>query len=122
MNTASFRFTPRVLNLIRRHAELRRSGATIAKDLNCSEATIETICRQHGIELVGIPDGAPPLSRYRAPDGRPSFVTVDVAIGTNAMELIRREAARRGVKATTLIARVAEIVAADQLFAAVLDR
>src|SRR3954470_11460597 len=114
MNTASFRFSPRTLSIIRRHAELRRNAATIAGMLNCSAGTIESICRQHGIELVTIANGAPPLSPYWPSQGnQPNFVTVEVPVGSEAMDLIRREAARRGVKASTLIARVSEIVARD---------
>ena len=119
----SFRFTPLTLNIIRRHAGMRRDASTIAGMLNCSAGTIESICLKHGIELVTIPDGAPPLSPYRSADGNhPQFRTVEVPIGREALELIQREAARRGVKAATLIARVSEIVATDSLFCAVLDR
>jgi hypothetical protein len=119
----SFRFTPLTLNIIRRHAGNRRDASTIAGMLNCSPGTIESICNKHGIELVAIPDGAAPLSPYRSADGsRPQFRTIEVPIGLEAFGLIQREAARRGVKASTLIARVAEIVAADKLFSAVLDK
>jgi hypothetical protein len=121
--TRSFRFTPLTLTIIRRHAEHRRDSAFIASVLNCSPGTVENICSQHGIELVAIADDAPPLSPYRSPDGgRPQFRPIEVSIGVEAFELIQREAARRGVKAATLIARVSEIVAADKLFGAVLDR
>lgn len=119
----SFRFTPLTLTIIRRHAEQRRSAATIAGMLNCSPSTVEMICKQHGIEIVDILDGAPPLSPYRSPDGgRPQFRPIEISIGAEAFELIQREAARRGVKAATLIARVSEIVASDRLFGAVLDK
>lgn len=119
----SFRFTPLTLNIIRRQAERRRSAATIAADLNCSPGTVEMICKQHSIELVDIPDGAPPLSPYRPlAGGRPQYRPIEISIGVEAFDLIQREAARRGVKAATLIARLSEIVAADALFGAVLDK
>jgi hypothetical protein len=117
-----FRFTPLTLNIIRRHAGNRRDASFIAGMLNCSTGTVESICSKHGIELVAVEDGAPPLSPYRSADGnRPQYRTIEVPIGCEALELIQREAARRGVKAATLIARVSEIVAADGLFKAVLD-
>lgn len=119
----SFRYTPLTLNIIRRHAEQRKTAATIAGMLNCSPNTIEMICKGHGIELVAIADGAPPLSPYRSPGGgKPQFRPIKVSIGAEAFDLIQREAARRGVKAATLIARVSEIVASDRLFGAVLDK
>lgn len=121
--TRSFRFTPLTLNIIRRHAGMRRNASTIAGMLNCSPSTVEMICRQHGIEMVTIEDGAPPLTPYRAPSGvRALCRTVEVHVAVEALELIQREAVRRGVKPATLIARVAEIVAQDSLFAAVLDK
>jgi hypothetical protein len=120
---SGFRFTPLTLGIIRRHAELRRDATTIAGMMNCSSDTIENICKHHGIELVKITDGAPPLSPCRTKDGiRPQFRAVDIAIANDAFERIQHEAARRGVRATTLIARVAEIVATDSLFSAVLDK
>ena len=119
----SFRFTPLTLNVIRRYAADRRDAAAIAKLVNCDQATIEHICNKHGVELVTIPDGAPPLSPYRSADGsRSQFVTIEVPVGNEAFELIRREATRRGVKPATLIARICEIVATDGLYSAVLDK
>jgi hypothetical protein len=119
----SFRFTPLTLNVIRRHAAARRDAASIAKLMNCDQSTVENICNKHGIVLVTMPGAAPPLSPYKSSGGgRPNFVMVDVPMGHEALELIRREAARRGVKPATLIARVAEIVAMDSIFAAVLDK
>lgn len=121
--TRSFRFTPLTLTVIRRHAVARRDAATIAALMNCSQSTIDNICREHGIQLIAVSDGAPPLSPYRSADGgRPRFVTIDVPVGVEALELIRIEAARRGVRPSTLIARVSEIVARDGLYAAVLDQ
>lgn len=118
-----FRFTPLTLNLIRRHADQRKDAATIAGMLNCSQGTIENICGKHGIELVTAPDCAPPLSPYRAPDAeRARFRTIEVPIAAEALDLIQREAARRGVKASRLVARVCEVVATDSLFKAVLDQ
>jgi hypothetical protein len=121
--TRSFRFTPLTLTVIRRHADARRAAAAIAKLLGCSQNTVENICREHSIELVTISDGAPPLSQYRSADGaKPRFVMIDVPVGVEALELIRLEAARRGVRPATLIARLSEIVARDGLYAAVLDQ
>jgi hypothetical protein len=121
--TRSFRYTPLTVNVIRRHAQARRGAAAIATLMNCSQATIEGICLKHDIELVTIADGAAPLSPYKATDGgRPRFVMIDVPLGFEALELIRIEAARRGVRPATLIARVSEIVARDGLYAAVLDQ
>jgi len=118
-----FRFTPLALNRIRQHAYNRRDAATIARLMNCSPNTIENICRQHGIDLVTISDGAPPLSPYRTSDGsRVICAPLEIHVGAEAMEMIRKEAARRGVKPQTLIARVSEIVAMDNIFAAVLDK
>lgn len=117
----TFRFTPLTLNAIRRHAGARRDAAAIARLMDCEPGTIENICGLHGIELVKIPDGAPPLKR-RTGEGRAEYVTVEVPVESKALLLIRREAARRGVKPSTLIARVAELVATDSMFAAVLDQ
>lgn len=121
--TGSFRFTPLTLGIIRRHGELRRNATTIAGMMNCSPGTIENICKQHGIELVDIPDGAPTPAPYRTSDGStPQFRTVEAPIAAPAYDRIQREAVRRGLKASTLIARLSEIVATDDLFRAVLDR
>lgn len=120
--TRSFRLTPLTLNVIRRYARGRRDAASIAKLMNCGQGTIEAICNKHGIELVALA-GAPPPSSYRSAEGgNARFVSIDIAIGWEALELIRHEAARRGVKPSTLIARISEIVAADSLYAAVLDQ
>jgi hypothetical protein len=118
----AFRLTPGSLNAIRRYAADRRSAVTIARLMNCAAGTVENICRDHGIELVSIPDGEPPPKPYRTRDGsRVQAVTIEVPIASEAMELIRREATRRGVKPATLVARVSEIVATDGMFKAVLD-
>lgn len=111
-----FRLTPRALDLIRRYARDRLNAERIGRLLNCSAGTIETICNKHGIELAKA-DDAPLKRKLVQPD-----VVVDVPINAKAMELIRSEALRRGWKASTLISRVAEIVATDQIFGAVIDK
>jgi hypothetical protein len=117
-----FRLTPGSLAAIRRYADGRRSAETIARLMNCAAGTIENICRDHGIELVAISDGAPAPKAYRTRDGRRySCVTLEVAVADEPMETIRREAVRRGVKPATLVARLAEIVATEDLFSAVFD-
>lgn len=121
--TTAFRLTPDSLKAIRRYAADRRNAATIARLMSCAPGTVENICRDHGIDLVTIADGEPPPKPYRTKDGsRVTAVTLEVPIASEAMELIRQEAIRRGVKPSTLVSRVSEIIAIDGMFKAVLDR
>lgn len=113
-----FRFTPQTLKTIREHAANRMNGERIALYLGCDVGTVERICRQHGISLVSISDGAPPVTVA----GRENSVPVQCAIEAGAMDKLRVEAARRGVRVQVLVARMAEVVAKDNLFAAVFDK
>jgi hypothetical protein len=116
-----FRLTPESLNRIKKYAADRRSAGAIARLLACSVGTIENIAREHGIDIVK-DDGAPPLSRCRPTFAGGSTIVLEVPIGSAAMEQIRQEANRRGCKPAALVARMAEIVATDKIFAAVLDK
>lgn len=116
-----FRLTPDSLNLIRRHADGRRNGEAIARLVGCSPGTIDNIAREHGIEIVK-EDGAAPLAQCRRPKVGAGIVVLEVPIGSVAMEAIRQEANRRGCKPNTLVSRLAEIVATDRIFSAVLDK
>ena len=122
---SGFRFTPLALTLIREHAAKRSNAATIAAIMNCSQSTVERICQIHGVELVEIENGAPPLAPTynRARDGsRPNYRTVELTIPVEVVERFQREAMRRGCTYTRLIERVCEVVATDLLFPAVLDQ
>lgn len=116
-----FRLTPDSLKLIRRYAADRRNGEAIARLVGCSVSTITNIANEHGIEIAK-DDGAPPLSRCRVPVAGAGTVTLEVPIDSAAMELIRQEANRRGCKPTTLVGRIVDVVAADRIFSAVLDK
>lgn len=122
MTRASFRYTTRSVSLIARYAHDRMSSAAIAGLMNCSQTTVENICRKHEIRLVNIPNGAKPLDPYVAKRRGDMFIPVQVPIAAAALDRINLEASRRGAKPSTLIARLCEIVATDDLFSAVLDR
>jgi len=123
MSGRAFSLTPDALRDIRRHAADRHSAAAIARVMFCSAGTIENVCRKHGIELVSIPDGLPPVKRHRSGNCRAvRFASVQVSIANEALEEITREARRRGLRPETLIARVVEIVSLDGLFSAVVDK
>lgn len=51
-----------------------------------------------------------------------ALVGVAAAIHHNASEILRYEAAARGIPLGTLIGKILELVAEDDLFAAVLDK
>lgn len=116
-----FRLTPNSLKLIRRYAADRRNAEAIARLVGCSAGTIENVARKHGIEIMK-EDGAPPLAQCRRPAAGAGTIVLEVPIGTAAMESIRQEANRRGCKPNTLVSRLAEIVATDKIFSAVLDK
>jgi len=116
-----FRLTPDSLKLIKRYAADRRNAAAIARLVGCSTATVANVARDHGIEIVEH-DGAPPLSQCRRPAAGAGTIVLEVPIGSAAMEAIRQEANRRGCKPNTLVGRMAEVVATDKIFGAVLDK
>lgn len=116
-----FRLNPASLKLIRQYAASRRNAEAIARLVGCSVGTIDNIAREHGIEIMK-DDGAPPLAQCRRPAAGAGTITLEVPIGSAAMEAIRQEANRRGCKPNTLVSRLAEIVATDRIFSAVLDK
>lgn len=133
--TRSFRFTPRALAVIQRHARGRRSASSIAAIMGCETGTIENICRKHGVEISPRDGDEPEHMASRCPltgnvdpllnpnrrRARNNLTAVGIEIAGGALSVIEREAARRGTTSPILIARIAELVAQDGLFLAVLD-
>lgn len=124
MRQRSFRYTTKAVSQIKEFARQRMDVIRIADKMGCRPATIEKICRKHSITLVSIVDGQPPVGSYEVGRGisRIRFAMVDVPIARDALDVIALEAARRGTKPQLLIGRLAEVVAEDNLFAAVFDR
>lgn len=130
----SFRYTILTVNLIRRHARGGLSASSIARLMECQVSTIEMICRKHEIEFACQPEaaslvpepavGAPPVHPMLDPvrrRARNNLTGMRLEIGGGALTVIEREAARRGTTASILVARMAELIAQDNIFAAVLD-
>ena len=131
---SAFRYTPDALVKIRAWVRGGRDPSWMARQLDCSMATLIMVCADHDIPLVPKPvigDAQPPL---RVPDVpveprldpvrrklRRDVVVHAVHLDRHASDALAREAARRGTNATTLAAVVLEIIASDTLFAAVLD-
>jgi len=107
---STFRLSPDTLRQIRSYANNHLDAAAIGELMNCEPSTIRNICNHHGITLA----------RHRT--ATPALISTSVDLATPAMDRIRAEAARRGYKPSELIARVAEIVAEDMMFSAILDR
>lgn len=131
----TFRYTILTVNLIRRHAKARHSIASIARLMDCLPSTIETICKKHGIEIGAGDAPSPSIAPHAAPDvpfvhplldparrrARNNLTGIKLEIANGALGVIEREAARRGTTPSVLIARMAELIAQDGMFAAVLD-
>lgn len=130
----SFRYTILTVNLIRRYASARHSVASIARLVGCEPSTVETICRKHDIDLLGgaVPPVAPshdlppaclldPMLNPGRRRARNNLTGIKLEIASGALCVIEREAARRGTTPAILIARMSELIARDDIFAAVLD-
>lgn len=132
--SSAFRYTPDTLTKIRAWLRGDRSPDWIARQLDCSMATLIMVCAEHDIALVppsAIGAAQPP---FRMPDVpteprldpvrrklRRDVVVHAVHLDRHASDAFAREAARRGTNAVTLAAVVLEIIASDKLFSAVLD-
>jgi len=134
VNNREFRFTPQTLRRIRSLVADGKGARSIASALGCKASSLENICRIHGIELraddavvarVGADRPAPCLD-YRLDPARrrerPGLRPIIIEIAGGADNALAREAARRGTTATVLAARLIEIVAADDLFVALLEQ
>lgn len=150
MNVATpqdFAFTRDMLQWIRRHASVLNRD-DMAQHIRCAPGSLENICRKFGIvlcresdphaDLAPVPArgplrpaphgerrlSAPPKVHPRLrPELRPAQMLADMnlKIGRDAIAFIDREAARRRTTPAVLAAIVLEIVATENLFAAVLN-
>lgn len=102
-----FRFGSAVLKRIEGYVGAGLTGRQIALRLGCSYDSLRTVCARRRISLK---------QRAADPD---AIVCVPISYG--ARKIIGREAERRGVSTTALMLKVIEVVAADGLWAAVLD-
>jgi len=119
----SFRYTTKSVAQIREYARRRMDAVRIADKMHCRVSTVEAICAKHQIALVAIADGAPPVGVHTI-DGKATrvrYAVVNVTIARDLLAKIIDEAARRGTKPQSLIGRLAEVVARDNLFSAVFD-
>lgn len=134
MSSREFRFTPDTLRRIRRLVADGKGAGSIATDLGCELSSLQRICAIHGIYLSA--DGAAvftpgeyrpaPSLDYRLDPARrrerPGLRPIIIEIAGGADNALVREAARRGTTVTVLAARLIEIVAADDLFVALLEQ
>jgi len=113
--TASF--TPLLIRRIQRAARMGLSADKIAAQFRREVSFIEGICRLHGITITGVarPDHVP----GRTPATEQSVIGVKLA--NESLTKIEREAVRRGTTGPLLAAQLLNIVAADDMFVAVLD-
>jgi hypothetical protein len=122
-----FSFSPDTLQWIRDNAGVL-TITEIAKRAGCSITTLHNICALHGIELMNEPPppGLTTLKPHPRLDpelrGTQMLVRAELAVGRHAQAVFEREAARRRTTPAILMAVALEIIAADALFAAVLDQ
>lgn len=118
---SKFRFTPDVLRTIRRRAG-KVPGRDLADELGCDYGSLRNVCNRHGISLRCTGDDEEPR-----PQRRPIFATGAPArefcfmLPHNTRTVCEREALLRGVSLEVLTRRLIEVVAADNLWNAVLD-
>jgi hypothetical protein len=131
MNERAFVFTPDALVRIRSHARRGLDAGEIAFLLGCDAGVMTNICARHGIE-IGPPLRPTPLDPDRRPSSdhrlspqrrreRRGLLPVLIEIARGADSALVREAAKRGTTPAILAARLIEIVAADDLFTALMD-
>lgn len=110
-------YFPLLLRWIKRAARAGSSAEQIARRYHQEEKFVRDLCRLHGITITGVarPDHVP----GKALATKQSVISVRIA--NEALTKFKREAQRRGTTAAALASQVLNIVAADELFGAVLD-
>lgn len=134
----SFRYTRDTLKTIHRMIREGHGERGIAAQLGCEMATLKAICRNNMISLpqhdayvtpdtdekpkrpVKVPADPRLIADRRRERGRLETKTIEIPRGT--CDALSHEAARRGTDGNTLASRIVEIVAADGLFEAILDK
>jgi hypothetical protein len=111
--TAEFRFRPRVLQRVRSLIGEGYNGPEIARIIGCSASALRSVCSQHGISLRG---GKADVAADMSPPG-----SMAIALSPDAREVVELKAARMGTTPRRLIEQAIEMMAADDLFGAVLD-
>ena len=113
---ADFAYTPMTVKKIRRHA-LTMKPATIAAFMKCPVDMVEMICRKHEIPMHDRDGGG-----VEAPPREGVKKELEIQIDLEMLRVVKREASMRGLDTHTLIERLIERIAQDNLFNAVLDR
>ncbi|HEX5508947.1 MAG TPA: hypothetical protein VFX37_10630 [Pseudolabrys sp.] len=120
-----FSFTPSVLRRIRKLVARGMTGRAIAHNLGCSYESLRTICRRHDIslrrEVPDLPETIDALQQLQTLRRSGPIRILHVAIGELPGRELEAEARRRGASTQALIAKLLELIVADNLFNAVLD-
>lgn len=121
--TAAFRFTPRVLRRVRHLAKIGLGGRAIARRIGCEYGTLRNTCSAQRITLRPEPagDGAGTPGHVALLRRSGTLDLLEVPVGRLIADAYRREAARFGVAAEILMARVLEVAASDNLIDAIID-
>lgn len=115
---SGFSYNPQTVAIIKRYARTM-APVTIATIMRCPVGTIEAICKKHGIEVRDSDATVlAPVVLQRKVFKR----SVEVQIELAALMILNREARRRGLTQSQMIATLVEQVAEDGLFSVVLDR
>jgi hypothetical protein len=110
-------YSPLLLRWIQRGARNGLSAEQIAKRYHQQVPFVLDLCRLHGITITGVarPDHVP----GRTPATEQS--TIGVRLANESLTKIEREAVKRGTTGPLLAAQLLNIIAADEMFSAVLD-
>ena len=110
-------YSPLLLRWIQRAARNGQSAEQIAKRFHQEIPFVLDLCRLHGIAITGI--ARPDYMPGRMPAAEQSVI--GVKLENYNLTRFEREAQKRGTTAPLLASQILNIIAADEMFVAVLD-
>jgi hypothetical protein len=123
------KITPALLAAIPALLDLGMGAAEIAFTIGCTVGTLRVRCSQMGISLRRPDDGAKegarstPASAGDTPAAAPrrKFQSVTLELPRGTMDRLQERAAAKGISDSQFVSMLLEVIARDDLYAAVLD-